>query len=91
MKKSLKKILLLLTVAVILVSTLPIGASAAVSDGFYVNLGFIPHSSWSSRADFPDIELAYDQLTLFYRSDKNGSWAYLSNPINKHFTTNNNK
>ena len=85
MKKSLKKILLLLTVAVILVSTLPIGASAAVSDGFYVNLGFIPHSSWSSRADFPDIELAYDQLTLFYRSDKNGSWAYLSNPINKHF------
>ena len=84
-KNKIKRIFSLLTVALIIVSALPIGASAAVTDGFYVNLGFIPHSSWSSRADFPDIELAYDQLTLFYRSDINGSWAYLSDPINKHF------
>lgn len=84
-KNKIKRIFSLLACALIIVSALPIGASAAVTDGFYVNLGLVPNSSWSSRADFPDIELAYDQLTLFYRSDKDGSLAYINPPTGQQF------
>lgn len=73
MKKSLKKIFSLLTVAVILLSTLPIGASAAVSNAF----SFEFYNADTSWIEDSSARSAYEGIEFFYLAPMGGEGGYI--------------
>lgn len=73
MKKHLEKIISALTVAVILLSTLPISASAAVDGTFYFEI-YNTDTSWITDSE---ARSAYESLEFYYLAAMGGEGGYV--------------